>query len=167
MSQKRYNEVMQLPKLTSEVKTLTLIQLAIGLIWLKSGWGKFASPEFVDNLAATLTKFASRNGLPWYKAFLESVAIPNSSLLAELTRWGELTSALLLIGGAIMIVRQIRLRLASRMTLGGTVIGAFLNAQFGLASYWTSPASETLNLVMFLIQAILGVYFFGRLKSRM
>ncbi len=137
---------------------LYLIQFVIGLIWLKSAYAKFAGVAFSANLSKTLTLFASKNPFPWYAAFLQNWAIPNAGLFAELTRWGELVAAVLLLVTAVSAMRNIRLPHFHRLATLGALIGAFLNLQFGLAAGWTSPSTETLNLLMLLIQILFIFY---------
>jgi len=146
-------------------KNLLGIQLVFGLIWFKSAIPKFLEPLFVNNLASTLTYFASKNPLPWYRQFLQTTAIPNVSLFAELTRFGELTAAILLSVTAILALRKMRMSKLHELAIIGAIIGAWLNLQFGLASFWTSPASETLNLLMFLVQGIFVFYHWQTMKN--
>src|SRR3989344_8376600 len=94
----------------SAEKNLLGIQLIVGLIWLKSVVPKFLEPTFVKNLAPSLAFFSSKNPLPWYRQFLQSIAIPNASLFAELTRFGELTAAILLGVTALVALRKMQLR---------------------------------------------------------
>lgn len=146
-------------------KSLLGVQLVIGLIWFKSALPKFLEPGFVKNLTSTLNYFASKNPLPWYKEFLQTVAIPNASLFAELTRFGELTAAVLLSVTAIVALRKIRLTKTHELAIFGGITGSWLNLQFGLASFWTSPASETLNLLMFLVQGTLVFYHWQMVRK--
>lgn len=138
------------------------IQLWLGFIWIKSSLAKLASDTFVQTLGATLIKFSSQNPFLWYKQFLELVAIPNAKLLGQLTQWGELIAGLLLTLTAVLIWRFGLSRRVCLMALIGALIGFFLNLQFGLASFWMSAASETVNLVMGGTQIIL-VWFYGKL----
>ncbi len=137
---------------------LYVIQTLTGLVWLKSAVPKFLEPTFMTALPKTLTFFASKNPLPWYKQFLETVVIPNANLFGELSRLGEITAAILLIFTGIAAIKQIRIPYFHKLAALGAIIGAWLNLQFGLASYWTSPANETVNLFMFLVQFILILY---------
>ncbi len=141
-----------------ERKYLYLIQLLFGLIWFKSAISKFIDPAFINTLPKTLAFFASKNPISWYKEFLVTIAIPNTKLFGELTRWGEITAAVLLSLTAIAALRGITLPHFHKLAALGALIGAWLNLQFGLASYWTSPANETLNLLMFATQVIFILY---------
>ena len=142
-----------------QTKVILAIQLLLGFVWLKSALGKFASNIFITTLAPTLTKFASKNPLPWYKTFLEAVAIPNVTVFGELTRWGELTAATLLIGSVVLLFKRPSNKYVLIAAALGSALGFFLNLQFGLASFWMSPASETVNVVMGGTELILLVYY--------
>jgi hypothetical protein len=145
---------------------LVMVQLLTGLIWLKSAYSKFAEPDFVNNLGKTLTFFASKNPLSWYKQFLLTVAVPNADTFAQLTRFGELAAGILLTLTAIALLRSIRLKYLSPLAFIGSGIGLLLNMQFGLASFWTSPASETVNLYMFGVQLIFVWYYLQQLRGK-
>lgn len=150
--------------LPPESKALLLIQLLFGLVWLKSGFGKFTSP-FVETLSQTLTKFASNNPLAWYKQFLLTATIPNATLFAQLTRWGELTAGVILLITALTALFKKDSSSLHSWSAFGVAIGFFLNLQFGLASFWTSPANETVNLVMGGVQLILFIYHLKMIKK--
>lgn len=142
-------------------KSLLFIILVNGLIFLRSSWGKFADDKFANGLAGTLAKFASKNPYPFYKSFLESVAIPNSQLFAVLTMTGELFAALTLVLGSIYLLLNKKNQKNQFVTLVlrlGLVVGLFLNVSFWLASAWTSPSTDGLNLLMAVVQLIALVY---------
>lgn len=149
----------------SSEKALLLIQFLIGLIWFKSALAKFTGGAFVSSLAKTLTFFASKNPT-FYKGFIENVALPHSVIFAQLTRFGELTAGIFLAFTALgFIIKKIPQR-AAYLALIGAVTGFFLNLNFGLAAYWTSPATETVNLLMAGIEIILvGFWAFSIKKS--
>lgn len=148
-----------------EGRYLNLLQLILGILWLKSCYGKFASRDFIDNIAKTLTFFSSKNPLGWYKAFLVGVAIPNAHLFAQLSRWGELAGGVLLVLASIYTYYNNKNIISSFLAILGLLIVMNLNFNFGLASYWTSPANETLNLLMFLLELIILTYQFKRILS--
>ena len=134
---------------------LLLIIMADGLIWSRSSFGKLASGNFPENLGSTLTKFASKNPYPWIKDFLENIAIPNSYIFGLLTQWGELLTALsIIIASIYLIKRSQKNRFVLVLLMLGLLGGMFLNAVFWLASSWTSPSADGLNLLMFIIQGI-------------
>ncbi|MBI4037034.1 hypothetical protein HY385_01280 [Candidatus Daviesbacteria bacterium] len=137
------------------MKYLWWIILASGLIWLRSSVSKFSSGNFVENLGGTLTKFASKNPYPFYKNFLENVAVLNSQIFGLLTLWGEFLIAISLVGGAIiLLINPGKLKTVKVPLMVGLLGGAFLNLIFWLASGWTSPSTDSLNLLMLVVQVI-------------
>lgn len=146
-----------------ESRYLNILQFTLGVVWLKSCYAKFVNNDFTDNIAKTLTFFSSKNPVGWYKSFLISIAIPNAHLFAELSRWGELAGGILLALTSIYALYKNKNKLSSLLAIIGLLIVMNLNFNFGLASFWTSPASETLNLVMFLVELIILSYQVHRL----
>lgn len=147
------------------------ILLADGLVWVRSGLEKLMDPEFVESLAGTLTKFASKNPYPWYTNFLKNVAIPNAMTYAYLTQWGEILSGVSIVGAALYLLTHQGNkenqgdRLAEFLLLCGLVGGAFLNLNFWLAAGWMSPSTDTLNILMMAIEIIGIVTFAIRIKE--
>lgn len=145
---------------------LLLIILANGVLWLRSSIGKLSSGKFVEELGSTLARFASKNPYPWYKDLLQNTAIPNSHLFGLLTQWGELLVALSTLGAAAyLLIKPAKNRLVLMVLLLGLSGGMFLNAVFWLASGWTSPSTDSLNLLMFGIQFIGAVFAFQLLRK--
>lgn len=131
-----------------------LILLAIGLLWLKSSYGKLAGGTFVNGLGKTLTAFASKNPHAWYKDYLNNSAIPNSTMLGNAIMYGELLSAIAIAGGAIFLLVKSTNKIA-KIVLGFGLVGAFvMNLNFYFAAGHTSPSTESLNLLMLVIEAI-------------
>jgi len=133
---------------------LKLIILLNGLLWAKSSYGKFVSGNFVDNLGKTLTAFASKNPYPWYKDFLNNVAIPNSQIFGTLTLYGEAFAALTLTFIPLYLFFKPANQILRLLLILGLLTGAFLNLIFWLAAGWTSPSTDSLNLVMLGVQVI-------------
>lgn len=134
-------------------KPLLIIFLSIGLMWLRSSYGKFAAGNFPSVLGGTLSKTADKNPYPFFKQFLTNVAIPNSQIFGLLTQWGELLSALAITVGAVWLLIGPN-KLASWILLAGLIGGAFLNLIFWLGFGYTSPSTDSLNLLMFVVQII-------------
>lgn len=142
-----------------ESRYLYLIFASIGFIFLRSSYGKFAGGKFVSTLGDTLTKLASKNPYPWYKAFLQDIAIPNSTIFGILTMWGELFAGVTLLCLSIyLLVQKKSTKLVYMLLCGGFIVGAFLNLIFWLAAGYSSPSTESLNLVMFLVE-IIGAFY--------
>jgi len=135
-----------------------LIVTVIDYIWLKSSYGKVMGGKFVSSMEGVLKKFASENPYPFVKSFLETMAIPNAPLFGFLTMWGEVLVALSLLVSLVILYLGNGKRLLWMLLSLGLFGGAFLNAIFYLSAGWTSPSSESLNLLMFAIEVIVAVY---------
>lgn len=147
-------------------KALLSIFLVIGIIWVRSGYGKFASGNFAENLGNILAKNTQSNPFPFYKEFLDNVAIPNSYLFGQLTMWGEILTALAIIVGSINLLFFRKYLLISVWVLSlGLLGGVFLNLNFWFAFSWTSPANDSLNTLMLGIELIGFVYALKLLKQ--
>lgn len=141
------------------MKPLLLILLTIGLLWLKSSLGKFASGNFVSNLGTSLTKAADKNPYPFFKEFLTSVAIPNSQIFGFLVSWGEFLSAVAItLGAGMLLVNPKANKPASLILILGLFGGAFLNIIFWFGFGYTSPSTDSLNLLMATVEVI-GIIF--------
>lgn len=142
-------------KSNSLSKYFLLVLLGLGIIWLRSSYSKFAAGNFAETLGGTLNKFASQNPYSWYKQFLLSVAVPNSSVFGSLVLWGELFAALslILIPLYLLVNKNANRVLLLVLTLG-LIVAAFLNVSFWLASSWTSPSTDSINLLMFIIEIV-------------
>lgn len=136
-------------------RLLQLLILINGLIWLRSSFGKVTGGTFVAALGETLGKFAGKNPYPLVKDFLQNTAIPNSQIFGLLTMWGELLSALAITGGVIYLITNPKghKTVVSIVALG-LLGGMFFNVVFWLAAGWTSPSTDSLNLLMFATQVI-------------
>ena len=150
-----------------ENKYLYLIFMTAGFIFLRSGYGKVTEGKFVGALASTLGKFAEKNPYPFFKDFLNNFAIPNSQLFGVLTQWGEVLTGLSLFFISAYILFTGKSSKLLYLLLGlGLLGGMFLNGTFYLASGWTSASTESLNLMMFLVELIgLGYILNTRHKS--
>lgn len=141
------------------MRPLLIILLSVGLLWLRSSIGKFTGGTFVNSLGGTLTKAADKNPYPWFKQFLTNVAVPNSQLFGNLVLWGELLSAIAITAGAILLlINPHPARLVVSLFILGLVGGVLLNIIFWLGFGYTSPSTESLNLLMAVVQ-IIGIIF--------
>ncbi len=140
-------------------KYLLFIFGLIGFVFLKSSYEKIAGGKFVAGLADSLTKFASKNPFPFYKSFLEGVAIPNAILFGYLTELGELFTGISLFFISIAILLNLKIsKFVYLLLILGLLTGAFLNLTFWLAAGWTSSSTETVNFVMCGVQ-IIGLFY--------
>lgn len=135
-------------------KYLLLIFLADGLLFLRSSYGKLVSGKFPEDLGGTLTKFAANNPHSWYKNLLVTQAIPQSHTIGILVMYGEALGALLITVGALGMLLDHQHRWFRLFLLKGLLITFVLNVMFWLASGWTSPASDSLNLFMAAVEFI-------------
>lgn len=145
---------------------LLFVLLAVGLVWLKSGLGKFASGNFADTLGPTLVKFMSKNPYPWFVDFINSVVLPQSNM------WGLMIMGVELLTGVAVTFSALALLFApgngKRLLWGlkvGLVLGFMLSAVFWLAAGWTSPSTDSLNLLMLVIEAVGALYAWSLLKK--
>lgn len=142
-----------------------LTTLAVALVWIRSSYGKFTSDAFSKGFASTMEKFASKNPYPWYKDFLQNVVQKNSDTFSFLVLWGELLTALSITAGSILLIVGVKDKKAVILLAGGLFGGMFLNAIFWLASGWTSPSSDSLNLLMFLVETVGLLYVLKLLRT--
>lgn len=150
----------------SSNRYLLFIIEVIGLLYLKSSWGKISGGVFVNTLGGILGKFASKNPYPFMQSFLKDIAIPNSKTFGLLTMWGELLVALaLVISAAYLFFNFKRSNLVILLLILGLTGGMFLNAVFWFASGWTSASTDGLNLIMFVAQLSGLVYGLRLLKT--
>jgi hypothetical protein len=149
-----------------DIKYLYLLFVGIGFIFLKSSYGKFTGGTFVSGLADTLTKFASKNPYPWYKSFLTNIAIPNSQIFGMLTMYGELFAGATLFGVSLYLLMAKKVSKMVYSFFGaGLLVGAFLNGTFWLASGYTSPSTDGLNLLMFFAEVIGILYILQKVST--
>ncbi|KKU90517.1 MAG: hypothetical protein UY21_C0022G0018 [Microgenomates group bacterium GW2011_GWA1_48_10] len=136
-------------------KYLLMVLVLVGFLWLRSSWGKIAGGTFVSGLAKTLTNFASKNPYPWFKDFLETVAIPNSQTFGLLVLVGEMTAAMLIfVMSLYLLAGQKTSKLGAFLLPAGLLIAAALNLTFWLASGWMSASGDSLNLLMLGVETV-------------
>lgn len=144
-------------------KELLLIILVNGLIWARSSLGKLSEGKFVDSLAATLTRFAEKNPYPLVKDFLNTIAIPNSKVIGNLTMWGEVVVGLTLTLPVALLFSKKPPSWVKPLVIVGLIGGMWLNLVFWFAAGYSSPSTDSLNLLMFLTQLI-GLIYVLKLK---
>lgn len=156
---------MQITKNLSN-RYLLFILAVVGLIFLRSSLGKITGGEFPASLGKTLAFFSSKNPYPFVKDFLQNIAIPNSALFGLLTMWGEFLIGLSLIICALFLTfSSKRNRAVILLLIAGSGGGMFLNAVFWLAAGWTSPSTESVNLLMFTVELSGLIYGLNLLKD--
>lgn len=135
-----------------------VILLSVGLTWLRSSWVKLNGGTFVNSLQGVLTKFAEKNPYPWYKSFLLQIAVPNSKVFALLTMWGEFFVAITITLTTVYLLFMPVNKVAVAFLAVSLIGGIFLNLIFWLAAGYTSPSTDSVNLLMIVVQAIGLVY---------
>lgn len=136
-------------------KAFFTIYFLIGLVWLRSSLEKIIGGQFINSLGKILSGVAQKNPYPWYKDFLQSVAIPNSQTLAMLTMYGEfLTSISIIFGSIHLLFSKTKNETTYYLLILGLIGGMFLNLNFWLGFGYTSPSTDSLNLLMFFIELI-------------
>jgi len=136
-------------------KYFLMVILADGLVWLKSSYGKFSTGGFVEGIGGILAKFVAKNPNTWYVDFLKSVAIPNAQIFGTLVLWGELFVAVSLVLGPLLFLTRKKVDPKVRWLLKIGLLGGFLmNVNFYFAAGWMSPSTESLNMLMAVIELV-------------
>lgn len=142
-------------------KKWSAIILVLGLLWLRSALDKLQGGQFVQGLPKTLAFFASKNPYPFFKDFLNGLALPHASLLGVAVEYGELYVGLSLSLVSLALLLGIKLDQRAKFLLGlGLLGGVILNLVFFLASGWTSASTFDLNLFWLAVE-LLGLVSLG------
>lgn len=143
---------------------LVLIQWVLAFEWIQSGWGKFASSSFMDGIAKTLGGFAAKTQFGFYSDFLKSTALQNPTLFGNVVRFSEVLAGLAFALGGLWLLKFGNM--PKILTIGMVVAfygAALLNANFWFAAGWSSPSTAGINMVMGLIEAVLGTFYLSTL----
>ncbi len=137
---------------------LALLRIVVGLYFVKSLVTKMSlvmlgglvpmpavSARWLEVMPKIVTKQASENPIAFYKQFLEATVLPNSSLFAHLTAWGETVVGIGLTLGLL--------------TGLASLVGLVLVINYGLATQWMSPGQQGFHLVLFFLML---AFFFAR-----
>jgi thiosulfate dehydrogenase [quinone] large subunit len=137
---------------------LAVLRIVVGLYFVKSLVTKMSlvllggvlpapvvSERWLTVMPKIVAKQASENPLAFYKHFLEGTVLPNSSLFAQLTAWGETVVGIGLTLGLL--------------TGLASVVGLLLVTNYGLATQWMSPGQQGFHLVLFFLMV---AFFFAR-----
>lgn len=134
--------------------SLLWVILSLGLLWAKSSYSKFTSGTFVSGLGETLTKVTPKNPYPFFKDFISSMVIPNASVFGFLVFWGEFLVAVSIVAGTVMLLMNPLNRMATMVVIAGLLGGLLLNGVFWFGFGWTSPSTDSVNLLMAAIEVI-------------
>jgi uncharacterized membrane protein YphA (DoxX/SURF4 family) len=137
---------------------LAVLRIVVGLYFVKSLVTKMSfvllggilpvpavSERWLTVMPKIVAKQASENPLLFYKQFLEGTVLPNSSLFAHLTAWGETVTGVGLMLGLL--------------TGLASLVGLLLVINYGLATQWMSPGQQGFHLVLFFLML---AFFFAR-----
>lgn len=137
---------------------LAVLRIVVGLYFVKSLVTKMSvvmaggvvpvpavSARWMEVMPKIVARQASENPLAFYKHFLENTVLPNSSMFAQLTAWGETVVGIGLTLGLL--------------TGLASLVGMFLVVNYGLATQWMSPGQQGFHLVLLFLML---AFFFAR-----
>jgi uncharacterized membrane protein YphA (DoxX/SURF4 family) len=137
---------------------LAVLRIVVGLYFVKSLLTKMSvvmlggilpvpvvSARWLDVMPKIVARQASENPIAFYKQFLEGTVLPNSSMFAGMTAWGETAVGIGLTLGLL--------------TGLASMVGLVLVANYGLATQWMSPGQQGFHLVLFFLML---AFFFAR-----
>jgi len=137
---------------------LAVLRIVVGLYFVKSLVTKMSvvmvggvvpvpavSARWMEVMPKIVARQASENPLAFYKHFLENTVLPNSSMFAQLTAWGETVVGIGLTLGLL--------------TGLASLVGMFLVVNYGLATQWMSPGQQGFHLVLLFLML---AFFFSR-----
>ena len=137
---------------------LAVLRIVVGLYFVKSLVTKMSlvmlggvlpipavSERWFEVMPKIVTRQASENPIAFYKHFLENTVLPNSSLFAQLTAWGETAVGVGLTLGLL--------------TGLASLAGLVLVLNYGLATQWMSPSQQGFHIVLFFLML---AFFFAR-----
>src|SRR4051812_8783336 len=137
---------------------LAVIRIFVGLYFVKSLITKMSivmlggvlpvpavSSRWLEGMPKIVTRQAAENPIAFYKSFLETTVLPNSSVFAHMTAWGETVAGLGLTLGLL--------------TGLASIVGLVLVINYGLATQWMSPGQQGFHLLLFLLMV---TFFFAR-----
>jgi uncharacterized membrane protein YphA (DoxX/SURF4 family) len=137
---------------------LAVLRVVVGLYFVKSLVTKMSlvmvgdilpvpavSARWFEVMPKIVTRQASENPIAFYKHFLENTVLPNSSLFAQLTAWGETAVGIGLTLGLL--------------TGLASLAGLVLVFNYGLATQWMSPSQQGFHIVLFFLML---AFFFAR-----
>ncbi len=144
----------------TSVVWLVLVQFVLAYEWLHSGWGKWASSGFMDNIDKTFGVFISKNPHLGYTTFLQDTVLPNAQIFGNLIRTSEMAVGIAFLLAGILLLAKKQIPILVTWVLVVALIGAtIMNINFYLASGWSNPSTAGINLVMGAISLILAIFY--------
>ncbi len=129
---------------------IAVLRIVVGLYFVKSLVTKMTvvmlggvlpipavSARWIEVMPKIVTRQASENPIAFYKHFLESTVLPNSTMFAQMTAWGETVVGIGLTLGLL--------------TGLASLIGLVLVTNYGLATQWMSPGQQGFHLILFFL----------------
>lgn len=138
------------------------IQAALAYEWISGGLGKIYEGPFVSTIGKTLVRFENGNPHEWYAGSVLRTAKNFPETFGQLVQWGELLAGIGLVVAILVygLSTQSQWKNMARYTAILSLLGgAFMNANFYYAAGWTSPSTGGLNMLMFLVQAVLILFW--------
>lgn len=129
---------------------IAVLRVYTGLFFTWNGIGKITRDNFAGGMEGFLNS-QIENSFAFYRAFIESVVLPNKTMFAAMVSWGELCVGLLMIVG-----------LATRYA---AAIGAILVLNFWLAKGLPLFAGTNQDVAWFVIFVVLGMVPAGRIAG--
>lgn len=130
------------------MKAMAWIRILVGAVWINGGLEKILNADFPQQFASSLQAggFVSQ-APPFFQNFMESFVIPNSDVIAQVVRIGELSLGIALILGLLTnlaAIGSIVLSLAIMLSQGGISFGTGLGA----------PGILNVNMILALMSAV-------------
>ena len=130
------------------VNAMVWVRILVGAVWINGGIEKLLNANFPQQFASSLQAggFVSQ-APPFFQTFMQNFVIPNSGVIAQLVRIGELSLGIALILGLLTnfaAVGSIVLSIAIMLSQGGVSLGTGLGA----------PGFLNVNLILALLSAI-------------
>lgn len=117
-------------------------------------------------MGKTLEGFAAKTPYISYAGFLTSTAIPNATLFGNAIRTTELLAGIIFVFGGIILLAGKRIPSAASWVMAiACFAAALMNLNFFLAAGWTSPSTWGVNMIMTLVEIILGVFYIANAKE--
>ena len=130
------------------MKAMAWVRILVGAVWVNGGIEKLLNEDFPQQFASSLQAGGFVSQAPaFFQNFMQSFVIPNSAVIAQLVRIGELSLGIALILGLLTnlaAVGSIALSIAIMLSQGGVSLGTGLGA----------PGFLNINLILALLSAI-------------
>src|SRR2546421_10847449 len=89
---------------------LAALEAIIGWEWLMSGGNKLLAGVFPQGLADAMNSGIKDNPNSWYVSMLQTFVLPHSIFYGYIIEWSEIVIGLVLLGGALLLLGEPRVR---------------------------------------------------------